>query len=970
MHQWTGRDGLISNNLTSISQASDKFLWITTFNGIIRFDGINFKLYDKNNLPFLYSNGFYGSFEDSKGNLWFTSQSSGIIKLSNNKFHQVLTNDQSSLSVRCIEEDNNGRIWVGTHNEGVYTLEDSILVKLDLDEFNFSSIMDIEIDADGKIWFATNGNGILIYENKKLQKLTTENGLNHNTVNKLTLSANGTMYAGTMDGICFFSKSGNGRLKQLDGLEINDFYIDDYKNMWIGSEQGLYKINLVTNSFDSFTKSEGLPASQISSVCFDHENSLWISTKKAGLIRFSDGFFKNISVRDGLSSNNVNIIVEHNKSFYIGTDDGSINIISGNTIRRFDLNSSFSNIGIRDINFGDDEILIASYKGLTVIKDGKERLIDLTEFGASNDIRRVLRASDGTIWLATRSSGVVKYKDSKNVTIFNSRNGLKTDYILALEENTNGDIYIGTHSGGLSIVHKTGEISNYPIEEGKSGILIFNMHILENGNIWAATNIGIYKFENESFTKVLLDKNLKAETIFDIVIENDNAWLSSNIGLINVSVSDLDQFIEGNLERVPGRLFDRYDGMASQECTGATRMTLSEDGNLWIPTLGGVAILNPNDIDKNEEIPQVYITDFRTDFNERELVSGGNIIIEPGILRYEFYFTSLSYCAPPKVRFKYKLNGIDNNWIDAGSEREAVYTNLPKGNYSFNVIASNNDGVWNEKGALLTFYVEPYFYETVFFYVLIIICIGLIIWGIFIWRLHNIEKVNSELRKLNEELDRFVYSASHDLRAPLSSVLGLTEIGRLEPTIEGKDECLRMINSSIKKLDGFINDIINFSRNQRVELQIENLDIERETIEVLHELKYLNNHEKIKISVISEDNSGFMTDGRRLEVILKNLLSNAIRYHDLQKEDPFIKIEIKYKPHTAIITVSDNGIGIEDKHLDNIFKMFYRADEKSKGSGLGLYIVMETLDKLKGKIEVESLLKKGTKFTLTLPSLK
>jgi len=129
MDQWTGRDGLISNNLTSISQASDKFLWITTFNGILRFDGVNFKLYDKNNLPFLNSNGFYRSFEDSKGNLWFTSQSSGIIKFSNNNFHQVLTTDQNSLSVRCMEEDNKGRIWVGTNNEGVYILEDSILTK-------------------------------------------------------------------------------------------------------------------------------------------------------------------------------------------------------------------------------------------------------------------------------------------------------------------------------------------------------------------------------------------------------------------------------------------------------------------------------------------------------------------------------------------------------------------------------------------------------------------------------------------------------------------------------------------------------------------------------------------------------------------------------------------------------------------------------------------------------------------------
>ncbi|MCK5370421.1 MAG: hypothetical protein KAQ62_17790, partial [Cyclobacteriaceae bacterium] len=663
MDQWTGRDGLISNNLTSVNQSSRKFIWITSFNGIIRFDGVNFKLFDKNDLPFLSSNGFYSSFEDSKGNLWFTSQSSGIIKLANSRFSQILTKDQNSLSVRCINEDKDGNIWVGTNNEGVYTLKDTLLIKVDLEEFNSSSIMDIEIDDDGKIWFATNGNGLIIYDGQNIQQISTSNGLNHNSINKLELF-DGTIYAGTLDGIYYHNKDGYGKLDHFDGLEINDIYIDDKNNLWGGTEQGLFKVNLETNVFDSFTDVDGLPSSQISSLCFDHENSLWLSTKKAGLIRLRDGFFKNIAKKDGLSTNNINIIVEHNGESYIGSDDGLINIVNGNNVRRYHLKSSFDNIGIRDINFSKDgEMLVGSYRGILVVKDGKEKWIDLKKYGSGNEVRRILRGKDGTSWLATRSNGVVKYIDSKNVSIINSTNGLKADYILALEENSKGDIYIGTHSGGLSIIKKDGTIVNYPIEDGKSGILIFNLHILEDNSAWIATNIGIYKFENESFTKIQLDENLKAETIFDIVLENDNAWLSSNIGLIRVNVTDLDRYLAGDLINVPGRLFDRYDGMVSQECTGATRMTLSEDGYLWIPTLGGVAVINPKDIDENKTIPQVYITDLKTDFNERDITLEKDLIIEPGILRYEFSFTSLSFIAPPKVRFKYKLSGIDQDWI-------------------------------------------------------------------------------------------------------------------------------------------------------------------------------------------------------------------------------------------------------------------------------------------------------------------
>jgi ligand-binding sensor domain-containing protein len=182
---------------------------------------------------------------------------------------------------------------------------------------------------------------------------------------------------------------------------------------------------------------------------------------------------------------------------------------------------------------------------------------------------------------------VVKVTASNQVQVFNSFNkSLKTDYILALEKNAVGDVFIGTHSGGLSIIRQNGQIENHPIEQGKSGILIFNIDLMDENIAWITTNIGIYKFENNEFIKVKLDGEIYAETLFDLVIINEYGWLSSNIGLIRVLVSDLEANVDGSLESVPGRLFDRYDGMASHECTGATRMTLSDEGeftdsNAW-----------------------------------------------------------------------------------------------------------------------------------------------------------------------------------------------------------------------------------------------------------------------------------------------------------------------------------------------------------------------------------------------------
>jgi signal transduction histidine kinase/ligand-binding sensor domain-containing protein len=970
MDQWTGLDGLVSNNLTSVNQTSSNFIWITTFNGILRFDGVNFDLFDKSSIPFLSSNAFYKTFEDSKGNLWFCSQSSGVIKYSNHTFEQLLPDGANSLSVRSICEDRQGNLWFGTNNEGLYLYRDQKLSKIDVERFDLSIIMDIIATKEGDIYIATNSDGLLKYKNGEISKVTIKDGLNHNALNKLYLAKDGTIYVGSLDGLFYIRDNEKGEIDDLRGLNINDIEIDDYKNIWIAAEQGLFMVNVQNNEFKSFTDKEGLPGTQVSDLCFDHENSLWLSTKKAGLVRLRDGSFINVGVNEGLSSNNVNIIVENKGRFFVGCDDGNVSIIDGNRVTSYEINTPNYNQGIRDIHFENDgEVFIANYQGLLIKKGTQETLLDLNKYGASNGIRRILKAQDA-IWLATRASGVVKISNPEEVTIYNSTNYLESDYILALEQNKEGDIYVGTHSGGVSVIRKNGEVENRSVEEGKSGILIFNIYLLENDVFWIATNIGMYKYDGGSFEKVLLDEKLNAETIFDIEIINEYAWLTSNRGLIRVNTKDLDAYLNNALQSVPGRIFDRYDGMASHECTGATRITLGSDNKLWIPTLGGVAVLDPEDVDENQQIPKVYITDFLTDFKPRPIDDREELSFEPGMVRYEFKFTSLSFIAPPKVQFMYKLSGIDRNWVDAEGEREVVYTNLPKGNYTFSVIASNNDGLWNETGAKLSFKVEPYFYETTLFYLGVILLLALMIWGIIILRVRTVEKRNAELKKLNEELDRFVYSASHDLRAPLSSVLGLVEIARLETTIEAKQKCLNMINESVLKLDGFINDIIDYSRNQRIDIKPKMVDLEHEVNEALNELRYLDKENLIEKIIEIDGQTEFITDARRLNIVLKNIISNAIRYHDLEQQNPYIKINVQSNTNMATISIADNGIGIEHSHLENIFKMFYRADESSKGSGLGLYIVKETIDKMGGKIEVESQLNFGTTFTIKIPSMK
>jgi signal transduction histidine kinase len=229
---------------------------------------------------------------------------------------------------------------------------------------------------------------------------------------------------------------------------------------------------------------------------------------------------------------------------------------------------------------------------------------------------------------------------------------------------------------------------------------------------------------------------------------------------------------------------------------------------------------------------------------------------------------------------------------------------------------------------------------------------------------------NIELSKTNQELDNFVYSVSHDLRAPISSVLGLIAISKMEndPVQLKYYETLK--EKSLLKLDSFIKDILDYSRNSRVEIIPQKINWEIYITELALQFEYLPEAKKIKVEINISQTDEFYTDLYRISIIFNNLISNAFRYSDLQKENRFLKIKGEINQEKASISIEDNGIGIAEEHQQKIFDMFYRASEESKGSGLGLYILKETLEKINGTIKLSSEVGKGTSFYVEIPNLK
>lgn len=231
-----------------------------------------------------------------------------------------------------------------------------------------------------------------------------------------------------------------------------------------------------------------------------------------------------------------------------------------------------------------------------------------------------------------------------------------------------------------------------------------------------------------------------------------------------------------------------------------------------------------------------------------------------------------------------------------------------------------------------------------------------------------LKEKNKALEKTNEELDRFVYSASHDLRAPLASTLGLINISRITQNNQERMSYLEMMEQSLNKMDKIIQDITDYSRNARLEIECEEIHFESLITDVLQRLKYLKHVDDVRINTNIQGVDKFFTDKIRLYVILINLLSNAIKFLKYDENDPYINISVEVTHETARLLVEDNGIGIDQKHLDKIFGMFFQAARESSGSGLGLYIVKETINKLGGSIKVTSNLKQGTCFEVILPN--
>jgi ligand-binding sensor domain-containing protein/signal transduction histidine kinase len=1016
---WTIEQGLPENSITSVTQTRDGYLWLGTYEGLVRFDGVQFQVFDKTNTPALANNTIYKLLEARDGTLWIATNGGGLVRYANGRFSALRVADGTGLRsdvVRVVYQDKDGLLWVGT-DLGLHAFKDGRFQSWGAaDGLGHDAVRSIVQSRDGSLWVGTAGGGLVHKSGDTFRRWTTATGLTHDIVRTVFEDRRGRLWLGGGGGLTLFEGGQFTHYGVRDGLShaiVTSIYEDRDGTLWVCTNGG--GVTLLRDGRLEPLRVPGLGDLIVYTVAEDREGSVWIGTYVRGLHRLRRTAISGIGTAEGLPHDLVKTVHEGpDGSIWVATNGGGLARLRNGHFEAYSTKDGLSSDIVIAVHADEDgDVWAGTYlQGLNRLRPDRTVRVYTTRDGLGNNhVTAIHRDRQGALWAGTYGGGLSALRGEAFETL-TTRDGLSSDVVRTLLEARDGTLYVGTNEG-LDAV-RDGRVAKVPGAEALA-TAVMTLHEDDTGALWIGSRgRGLGRLSGGTLRWVTTREGLFNDVVYRLLDdERGSYWMSCDKGVFRVRRRELEDYMAGRVATVAAVSYGRGDGMPSPQTTGGFHPAgwRSRDGRLWFPTIAGLAVVDPGHIQHNNVPPPVVVEQLVA--NDEPVLLSDEVVLEPGRNKLELHYTGLSFLVPHGVRFRYRLEGFDTDWVDAGTRRIAYYTNLPPGRYVFHVTAGNSDGVWNTGGAAVRLRLRPHAHQTIAFYTACGAVLALAGFGLYRLRVSqlrsrarelallveqrtrslaeerdNAERARGELARVNAQLEstnlalheanqvrnELLQIAAHDLRNPLQAVLGCAESIIEQPTPDPATGAkASLIYRASRRMLSLVNQLVETSALDSAELQLQLAPVDAvEAVDaVVAANRQLAEQKGQRLLLASEGDCRVQADAERLREVVDNLVSNAIKYSPSGSE---VDVRVRRQDGHVRVEVADQGPGLSADDLPRLFGRFQRLSARptagETSTGLGLSIVKRLVDLHEGRVWAESAGPgQGTRFVVELKAL-
>ena len=935
-HQaWSSENGLPQNSVHQILQTHDGYLWIATEGGIARFNGIQFTVFNQENDPAFTSNDTCCLAEDRKGNLWIGT-SDGLLEYLGGTFRRYTTGEGLPSSVVSS--------LAPTSDGFVLALTSGGLAKYDGQRFTppgFSASA-LGSGPDYNICLATAA-GLFSYNKEHLRAKPIPD-LPTEPIEGLGSLQDGSQWVRTRTALLLWSQ---GRLRiwrtrrELPGTRVQAFFADARGTFWVGTDQGLVALSSKPTADNSRLEIQpALGATSILAIFEDREHNLWVGSDTTGLHVLREQKFRTLPLISGYPITAVTQTADG--TVWLGSkDEGLFGYKNGQTRHLSTKNGLISDVILTLAADQDGSLWVGTPDGLNHLRGEKIESYTSADGLPDDFIRSLFADRDGSLWVGTRRG--LAHRQSAHFTILSRADGLKSDLIGAMLRSSSNDLWVGTLDGLVRI--RDDKLTIFTKTQGLSSDVITSLLEDANHTLWVGTKDGGLSHSSANDFSPVVAQNLPRE--IDAILEDARGylWLTSNRGVMRVLASELTACGEASGCNPHVATYGSSDGMPSEETSSSGHPSAwkDADGYLWFATRKGVAIVNPTDLRENHTPPSVVIE--RVTVDDTELKgTGTEITIPPGHVRYSFEYAGLSYVSPSRVRYRYMLEGFDKQWTQAGSRRNAYYTNLPPRHYRFRVQAATEDGIWNEPGAEIAFVIKPPFYRTLWFSGFVTLLLAGIVFAVYTMR---VRAIRSQFNAILAERNRIAREI-HDTLA--QGFVGVSVQLELTAHLLAQSQVLEA-SQQVDRTRDLVREGLADARRSIWDLRA--ADTQTTLPMRLTRLGEQSATERLKADVDIGGTYRALSANIENEVfrIVQEALANVVRHSAATR----VALGLRYHPNELTVTVSDNGSG------------FHATDTTLLAKGhFGLQGMRERANQIGGRLNVKSSPDSGTTVTLAV----